>query len=303
MRSGTVLCLAAALTAVTSASVCRPGVAAPAPYGGKFVLTSFRQRGRTDVYRNEVLEFRFSQPLRRGSVSDRSLQIGELTKYGFTPAAGARIVAGNVVRFDPQITQRTYDRSLVPSSPWLDSDHAEGFSPLAPFAVSLPSSALGPSLRSRDGRRLAHSFAATFGTGTAYLDPVPGQPWFSGDRGTGVLGFDPPRQVLTGLVDPDASIVLEFSEPILPASLVPGTTVFVTRAGGGTQVTGTVSLDPGWTNGRQFLFKPTGEFGFAPNGDGWDVVVTLGTGITDLAGNQLKRGFQSAAFRTRSAPQ
>jgi hypothetical protein len=287
---------------VIAAAASRPSVAAPVRTQGPLVLTSFVQDGRTDVWRNEVLEFRFSQPLRRGSVTDRTLRIGRLTTSGFLlPADGARVVTGNVVRFDTRRTQANYDASRRPNGTWIEGDRPEGLMAYGTYTVRVPATPGAPSLRTRDGRAIAQPFAGTFVTNDQCIDAAEGQPWFIGDHGTGLLGFDPPRSGALGLVDENASIVLEFSEPVLSTSLVPGTTVLVTRLRDGTAVPGTISPDAYAPSGRRFLFTPAGGFGVDAAGRGWDIAVRLTTGITDIAGNPLKRAVGAQEFRTRDA--
>jgi hypothetical protein len=178
-------------------------------------------------------------------------------------------------------------------------DRTAGFTRSATFVVRLPLKAGVSHLRSRGGRRLAMPFLGSFTTSNAYIDPVPGQPSFIGDHGTGLLGFEPPRGGATGLVDSYAAIVLEFDEPIAAWSLRLGETFFVTRITTHEQVAGTFIPDVTYP-GRRLLFVPTGGFGFdAKYGIGWDIEVKITTGITDLAGNPLKRAVKFPVFRTR----
>lgn len=292
--------MAAGLAAAIAVFAARPGVATSAPSGGAFVLTSFVQRGRTDIHRNGVLEFRFSAPLRRKTVDERTLQVNELIPAGRRPAVGARIVTGNVVRFDPTRTQPNYDAVLLPNSTVTERDHILGFSGGAAFEIRLPAGADRSTLRAKDGRRLARPYGSSFRTNLLYDDPIPGQPSFVGDHGTGLLAFDPPREAASGGVDPGSSIVLEFSEPIDPASMRLGDTVIVQHVSDGSSVPGTLTSAP-LESGRTYLFTPTGGFGFATDGQGWDIGIALTTGITDLAGNSLKRPVVFPTFRTRSS--
>jgi hypothetical protein len=272
-----------------------PASARTAPSSdGPFHLTSFVQRGRTDLRRNEMLEFRFSAPLKRGSVDERTLQVVE----GRRPVIGARIVTGNVVRLDPRRTQRNYDATRLPSGPtYMERDHEIGFSGQASFEVLIRAGSEQRVLRSRDGGRITRRYAGKFGTGTLYLDPVPGQPEFAGDYGTGLLGFDPPRDGQTGLIAPGASIVFGFSEPIAPESMILGETVLVQRVSDGSNVEGTLAPFPIASSMlTEYRFTPTGGWG----ADGIDVAVSITTGVTDLAGNALKRPFGMPAFRTAS---
>jgi hypothetical protein len=288
----------AALAAAAAVLAASAREAVPAPSGGPLVLTSFVQRGRTDIHRNAMLEFRFSAPLRRGSVDERTLQVNELIPAGRRPAVGARIVAGHVVRFNPTRTQRNYDESMLPNSLVDDRDHMLGFSGGAAFEIRLPAAVDRRVLHARDGRRLARPYVGSFRTNAVYDDPIPGQPSFSGVGFTGLLDFVPPRDAATGLVDADASILLGFSEPIDPASMRLGDTVIVQHATDGSDVPGTVTPAPD-RNGSVYLFTPTGGFGSAAAGQGWDIRVALKTGITDLAGNPLVRTWTFPVFRTR----
>src|SRR5262245_9485281 len=223
---------AAAASAVVFAIASRDGVAAPGPASGRFVLTSFLQRGRTDVRRNEVLEFRFSAPLRKSSVDLRTLQVNELIPEGRRPVVGARIVQGNVVRLDPRRSQRSYDDAQLPNSIVTERDHEVGFAATAQFEVQIRNGKDKRVLRARDGRRIARRYDGTFTTNTLYDDPVPGQPEFGNSYDYALLDFRPPRSGSLGLVDPDASIVFRFSEPILPESMRVGETVIVRRTDG-----------------------------------------------------------------------
>jgi hypothetical protein len=304
MRSSTIR-LAAAAVVSGGALVLATGTghAASAPRRGPLVMTSFVQNGRTDIHRNEVLEFKFSVQVRRGSADDRTLRVNATTGTGSKPAIGARVVRGNVIKFDPQRTQRNYDATKEPNAPAIEKDHAEGFDAYQDFAVELPSGVGEHTLKGMDGTPLQRFFSGTFRTNSIYDDPVAGQPYFVGDHGTGLLGFDPPKSGATGLVDEDALVVLEFSEPINIDTLDPSATIIVTRITVGEQVPGYVKPDPNERSGRRFLFVPSVGFGSdIVNLQGWDIQITLTSGITDLAGNALKRPVTFPVFRTRYAP-
>jgi hypothetical protein len=271
--------------------------------GAKFLMTSFVQNGRTDVRRNEMLEFKFTMPVRKGSVDDRTIRVAENTGTGTKPAIGARVTRGNVVRVDPTRTQKNYDDSKKPNSTITEKDHATGYSAYQDFTIDIPALPELHTLRNNHGDRLAQIFTGNFRTNAVYNDPVPGQPYFVGDHGTGLLGFDPPRSGATGLVDEDAVIVLEFSEPILIDTLDPSATIIVLRYTVGEQVPGFIKQDPNEPSGRRFLFVPSVGFGTdVAQQQGWDIQVTLTSGITDLAGNKLKRPVTFPVFRTRFAP-
>jgi hypothetical protein len=280
----------------------RTGVASSVPTRGPLVMTSFVQHGRTDVHRNEMLTFKFTVLLAGKSVDDRSLRVDATTSAGTKPSIGARIVKGNVVTFDPQRTERNYKDSKKPDTTITEKDHPEGFDAYQDYEVQLAATPDLHTVRSSAGAQLLYFYSSTFRTNATYDDPVVGQPYFYGDHGTGLLGFDPPRSGATGLVDEDALVVLEFSEPINIDTLDPSSTVIVTRITVGEQVPGYVKQDPNERSGRRFLFVPSVGFGSdIANQQGWDIQITLTSGITDLAGNSLRRPVTFPVFRTRYA--
>jgi hypothetical protein len=290
MRSKRALWTAVVVGAGIVASAAPDGVAATAHR--RLILTGFLQLGRTDVGRNEILEFRFSVPLRADSVSGRTLMVNELIPDGEKPAVGARIVSGNTVRFDPRRSQRNYDDAILPNSVVVERDHELGFTARANYMVRIRSGPDVTTLRATSGVRIANAFTTSFGTGDRYYDdPVPGQPFFGGDGGAGLVGFDPPRHEASGAVDDDASLVFGFSEPILPSSMRLGETVLVMRASTGAAIPGALYLAPGDGSGRRYLFTPTGGWSAATDGHPYDVAVHVTTGVTDLVGNPLRRPF------------
>lgn len=298
MRTSKVVCGVAAVVAVAAVEI-RHSDAAPARQRGPLVLTAFVQSGRTDIWRNEVLEFRFSTALRKGSVDFRTLQINEVTPQGPRPAEGTRVVFGNSVLFDPRRSQANYDAFKRWNAEYVEADRPEGMTGYANFQVRVPAPREGRKLRGRDGRPVLQEFTSSFSTNGECIDAVRGQPSFVGDHGTGLLGFDPPRSLATGLIDQDASIILEFDEPMLSSSLVAGQTVLVTRLDG-TPIPGTITTDSSAPSGRRFTFTPSGGFGSYSNSVGMDVLVRLTVGITDIGGNGLKRAFRAPVFRTRA---
>lgn len=275
----------------------------PALYRNPLVLTSFLQDGRVDVRRNEMLEFKFSSILRKGSVDSRSIRILELAATGGKQATGALIVNGNIIRFDPTRTQRNYDDSRRPNSQVTDKDNPEGFPSFQDFDVEILAAPNLHVLKNSRGASILQSFDSGFRTNPIYNDPVPGQPVFVGIGGSGGLGFDPPRGGATGLVDEDALVILEFSEPIAIDTIDPSTSITVKRIAVNEQVPGFIRLDPADRSGRRFQFVPSLGFGSdEANKAGWDISVELTTAITDLAGNPLKRPVTAPTFRTRYVP-
>lgn len=269
------------------------------------VLTSFVQEGRTDVRRNESLVFKFSALLKKKSVSRRSLRISAVTPNGLVPATGAYRVRGSRVKFDPTRSQRNLDESKKRNAVVSEKDNPEGFGSFQDYVVDIASFPDSPVLKNRIGRPMRSGYVDRFRTNGEYLDLVEGQPRFVGDFGTGLLGFSPPRSGVTGLVDEDAVIVLEFSEPMDISTLDPASTVRVTRISLDQTVPGSIRKDPNEPNGRRFLFEPAFGFGSdALNERGWDIEVTIGNFEsgefpTDLAGNPLKRPITFPVFTTR----
>jgi hypothetical protein len=272
----------------------------PALYRSPLVLTSFVQNGRTDVRRNESLQFKFSAVVRKGSVDSRTIRILQQTGTGTKQALGALIPKSNVVRFDPTRTQRNYDDSQRPNTTVTEGDNASGFESYTDYLVQIPGPPEIKILRNSRNDRILQGFSGQYRTNASYDDPVAGQPYFVGDGASGNLGFDPPRSGATGLVDEDAVILLEFSEPVNIDTLDPSSTVLVTRIRVNESVPGFIRLDPNDRSGRRFQFVPSLGFGSdVANLSGWDIQVTLTEGITDLAGNPLKRPFVAPLFRTR----
>ncbi len=267
------------------------------------VLTSFVQTKRTDVARNEKLKFRFSAYVRHNSADSRSLRIAAVTSTGLKPAVGAMLVRGSQIFFDPTRSQRNFDASRRRNSTTVDGDNPEGFLSFQDYVVEVPGPPDLHILRNLRGRGIIQSFSGSFRSNGTYLDPVPGQPSFIGNFGTGQLGFTPPRSGSTGLVDEDATVVLEFSEPIDINTLDPSSSVTVERIALSEKVPGFVKKDPNFPSGRRFLFVPSLGFGADElNQRGWDIQVTLSTEVTDLAGNPIKRPIVFPVFRTRFVP-
>lgn len=267
---------------------------------GPLVLTSFVQNKRTDVARNETLVFKFSAFLRRNTVDERTIRIAAVTSSGLKPATGAYIVKGARVRFDPTRSQRNYETSKTPQATNVEGDNPEGFQAFQDYVIVIPGPPDLHVLKNRRNRRIQQAFNGSCRSNGTYIDPVPGQPVFIGNSGTGQLGFIPPRSGSTGLVDEDATIVFEFSEPIDINTLDPSSSVTVERIALGEKVPGFIKKDPNSPGGRRFLFVPSLGFGADDvNRQGWDIQVTLSTEVADLAGNPLKRPVVLPVFRTR----
>lgn len=298
--AGVVAATVAFGAAAGTAEAKRRRPADPSLYGKPLLLTAFLQQGRTDVRRNEPLTFKFSSILQKGSVDSRALRVQEVTGSGLRPATGALIVRNNIVTFDPTRTQRNYDASKKKNSTTTDKDNPAGFAAFQDYEVTIPGPPEFHVLKNSRGEGIQQPYQSDFRSNATYTDPVAGQPIFIGASGNGQLGFDPPRSGSTGLVDEDAIIILEFSEPIQIDTLDPSTTVLVRRVTVNEFVPGYIRMDPNDRSGRRFHFVPSLGFGSdEPNKQGWDIEVSLLQGITDLAGNSLKRPYTAPLFRTR----
>lgn len=295
---------AGVLTAAAEVAEARRARIDPGLYRRPLVLTSFVQNRRTDVRRNETLQFKFSAIVNRRSLDSRSLRVLELATSGKRTAIGALKTRANIVQFDPTRTQRNYDDSRRPDAPDIDGDNAGGFNSFTDYFIEIPATPDLHVLKNSRQDPIRLPFTGQFSTNDLYFDPVPGQPYFTGYLGSGNLGFDPPRSGSTGLVDEDAVIILEFSEPIDINTLDPSSTVIVLRTLVNEAVPGFIRMDPNERSGRRFHFVPSLGFGSnLANGEGWDISVTLTTGIKDLAGNELRRPFTTQTpFRTRFVP-
>ncbi len=264
------------------------------------VMTSFVQNQRTDVARNEVLIFRFSAYPRHASLDNRTVRIAAVTPNGLIPIRSSMVVRGARVLVDPSRSQANLIAAREPGSTVVEGDTPEGFGAFQDYIIEIPGPPSLHTLQNRRGRRIIQAFNGTFRTNADYKDLTPGTPVFLGNRGTGDLGFVPPRSGSTGLVDEDATIVFEFSEPMDINTLDPASSVRVERVALGETIPGFVKKDPNEPSGRRFLFVPSLGFGADDlNLQGWDIEVTLDQSITDLAGNPLKRPKVFPIFRTR----
>ena len=163
------------------------------------VLTSFVENGRTDVMRNEMLTFKFSSYVRKGSVSSRSLRVAAANATGFRDATGAMKVKGRKVTFDPTRSQRNFDDSKKKNSLTTEKDNPTGFGSFTDHIVEIPAPPDLEVLKNYRRKPILQSFSGDFRTNGRYLDPVAGQPSFVGDGGTGQLGFVPRQAGATGL--------------------------------------------------------------------------------------------------------
>lgn len=89
------------------------------------IVTYVNIAQRTDVYRNQMIEMRFSAPIAPETLSERTVRV--LTGPNLqTPVTGALILDGEKVYFDPTRTQAQVDRS----GPNSEMDHPFGFEAL-----------------------------------------------------------------------------------------------------------------------------------------------------------------------------
>jgi len=242
-------------------------------------VIEFNVDGRTDVYRNEPIEVRFSAAVKRRSVDGRTIRV--LTGPNLlTLVEGAYLVDGNRVVFDPTRTQTRVDLDGHTA----EADRPFGFDASADHRVYVPGPPRPETVENRAGRGILGEYVGTFRTSDLYL-PEQEPPEFTGVGGAGGLGFRP-EPAAGDPVAYDAEIVLEFSEPILPASMDAGSTVLVRNLdvldflGRPIEVPGTLAPE---ADGRTWVFTPSFHYGTGP----YRISVELTSGITDLARNPL----------------
>jgi hypothetical protein len=283
------------------------GGASGTPANADLIVTYFNVPNRTDVYRNQPLELRFSAPLDPASVNDRTIRVRTGADLA-TPVSGALIVDGNKVIFDPTRSQVQVDR-LGPDAP---EDQPFGYDALADYQVIVPGPPDLKTLKNLAGRPILSSWFATFSTSDSYL-PELVQPKFVGVNDSGNLGYDPEPPAGAG-IDPvdgqtevpyDSQIIMVFSEPIAPESMDPTKSVLVENLDVRepntpptpfvpARVPGTLRSS---SDGRTWTFVPSFSYGPGP----YRMRVTMTQDITDLAGNPLEAPVKKY-FRTESKP-
>jgi len=170
--------------------------------------------GAGDVPRNRLVRLVFNEPVLPQSVHDQSIRV----RIGQTRPEGLMLISGNVVEFDPTVTEQ-------------GGKHAIGFPAGAQVHVEVPLQVPGSPepannfLQNVEGNPIAvasgtNEFA--YKTGVGWDDPVAGAP--------GVLGlqFTPGPNSL-GQVPATAAVTVVFTEPIDPATVVLNENVFVTN--------------------------------------------------------------------------
>lgn len=236
----------------------------------------FSHRDRTDVYRNQLLEFRFTAPVKESSVDQRTFRIlsGPARQ---TPAPGARIVDGERIYFDPTRSQQVYDRDGVSAK----RDIPFGFDALMSYQVYVPGPPELKTLKNLSGSPIVAEWVGNFTTSDMYM-PELDPPSFLG------FAFEPPP-LEDGKIDFYADVILEFDEPINPSTFEPGTTITVYR-----EIT--IQTPQGPIVKRGFLpinFEPSRDgtrFTLLPPGD-WGpnarLTITVTDGVQDLSGNPI----------------
>ena len=242
-------------------------------------VTFFDHRGRTDVYRNQQLEFRFTVAVKPKTVTSRTLRIMKGPNLS-TPVEGALKVDGNRVFFDPTLTQNSWDKLGVSAKP----DLPFGMEALVNHQVYIPGPGTAKRIQNRSGQPIVQEYVSNFQT-SDYYKPELNPPEFIGIDGTGELGFFPPRND-DGSVPFDAQIILQFDEAMSPGSMNPGVTILVKNedvldfTGRPIDVPGTFKPS---RDGTTYSFVPSFHYGTGP----YRISVTLTQEVRDLAGNPL----------------
>jgi hypothetical protein len=268
----------------------------------KVIYVSANRRDNWE--RNAAIEIRFSAMLSKESmkpdVISRAVQIGIVTAKGRVPAKGCLYFPAGKGEFadkdgllrDRLIFNPTRTKCTSTS---LCADNPFGFDPLTTYVITIPSPATSHKfLTSTDGSPIVEEYDTFFTTGEKYVRDIV-QPKFTGTDGQGSLSFDPPRK-LNGEVPYNARIFLAFDEPLEPSSFEFGNTILVKNETL-SALQGTTVLVPGTFQpdacARVWTFIPSFSYG----GAGYDIAVTLTSGLTDLAKNPLGNP-QTIRFRT-----
>lgn len=236
----------------------------------------FSHRDRTDVYRNQTLEFRFTAPMKATSVDTRTFRV----LYGAsmqTPLSGARIVDGERIYFNPTLSQRTYERDGIAAVP----DQPFGFDALTDYTVLMPGPPELKVMKNLSGDSIVAQYLGNFTTSDLFI-PEQDPPTYIG------YSFSPPPNE-DGSINFEAAVVLEFDEAMNPATIEPGNTLTVYRRITIQTPTGPVvkqglypvTVEPS-KDGRKFKLLPSINWGSEA-----EVTVTLTDGIKDLAGNPI----------------
>jgi len=258
----------------------------------QLAVVSFPPAG-TDgaVFRDEPIEFTFSAPIDAESVSISALQVTQ----GGEVVQGRIEIQRNRIRWYPVVLPGDRNDYFPPNNPPING---LGFEGNARYTVKMIGNSPF-SIRSRQGRPLARDFQASFITSTEFLpeDP-PVRP-----RLLGGPHFDPAPIVDGDPFSPDPAdwpvfdptevrIRLVMSERIAPASLHPFESIFVRNvtdvpepapAGVGEIALMDVALSPA---ADEIVLENIVSLGDWPNTDlPYEFEVTLGEGLTDLAGN------------------
>ncbi len=272
----------------------------PAPL--KVVYVSANRRDNWE--RNAAIEIRFSAPLSKESlhpdVIARAVQIGVVTSKGRIPAKGCLyfpVGKGEFADKDGLLRDRLiFDPTKAASGPNATCTcNPYGFDPQTTYVITIPTPATSHKfLTATNGKPIVEEFNTFFTTGDKYVKEIV-QPRFIGTDGQGSLSFDPPRK-LNGEVPYNSKIFLAFNEAMEPSSFEFGNSIIVKNETL-SALQGTTVLVPGTVIpdkcGVVWTFVPSFSYG----GAGYDIAVTMTTGLTDIAKNPLSNP-QTIRFRT-----
>lgn len=177
---------------------------------GTFVFQTFSHEGRDDVKLNEVLVFRFSAEIDPLSIDSSGLRIENMNGE---PACGRWMVSGRELVFAPALPARI---------DFSDSGLKAG----STYAVVFEGSPRHCALLSTEGFRLEKRIRLSFSTVTSEDGEPPGAvlrdytpeegPSLISINGCALSDFPKPGLPLSK----DGAVVLEFSEPLHPASVL-----------------------------------------------------------------------------------
>ncbi len=290
--------MASLLALALVGSACGGGGSKASDDGKDLVVMYFSHAGRTDVFRNQMVDIVFNVAVKTSSVSERSIRISG-GPNGQTPARGRLLVNGNVVTFDPTLARVDLtNRTVFEPNPF-------GFEALSSFQLTVSADPNEPRVQNSLGEPINTEFFTSFQTNDEFV-PELRQPLYVGNVSNGMPGeldFSPKPDPTTGLVDQAALIIIEFDEPIDPATMDAGVTVIVrnedlsAQFGRDELIPGTFKSD---LTATRWTFESSAGIGRGPFDD-LGISVTLTPGIKDLAGNPLGNP-QTLVFKTAEEP-
>jgi hypothetical protein len=173
--------------------------------------------GESDVNRNTKIRMTFNGTVLPDSVHDQSIRIRTGGNFQTRPE-GSFLISGNVVEFDPTVTEVGGANSLgLPAGSQVLVDV-----PIYEDGSGEPSVNFLQNVEGDPIKLASGASQIAFTTGSGWQDPVPGAP--------GLLGLEfVPAANSVGQVPSDAAVTAIFNEPIDPSNVILGKNIFLTN--------------------------------------------------------------------------